>query len=176
MIKETETFYDEPNIEKSDGIHKKKKIQGCCAVFFYLLISLIIAYFILAPFFMLYAAKIYFYCDDIFVPWLIVGGTSHIITYTLFLVNYVIRKQVDIDSENYSEIGIRRFLLLILTIIWYIVGICKILNELIGGGNKKLEGDLCKMYLYRVTFCFTITPFILLIPLFLVICYFIGRK
>ena len=176
IIKASETFYDETNIEESHGIYKKKNIQGCCAVIFYLLLSLIIAYFILAPFFMLYAAKIYFYCNDIFVPWLIVGGSSHIITYALFLGNYLIRKQFVIDSENYSEMGIRRFLLLILTIIWYIVGICKILNELIDGGNNKLEGDICKTYLYRVTFCFTMCPFILFIPLFLVICYFIGKK
>ena len=154
---------DYGDFETDNYQHEEKRIQGLCTVIFYALLGLSVSYFVSVPILMLYAGKRYFYCNDILVPWLIVGGTLHVVTYILFILDYVIREALDIERHDYRRVGKRRLLLLVIIIIWYVIGFVKILCISQQQENLMFEGDVCKNYLFKVTFCFTVMPFIFLV-------------
>lgn len=174
MLKHNTTIFK----DTEDGNYKdeKKRIQGPCAVIFYTLICLNGFYLVVSPLLMLYTGEKYFHCSNMFVPWLIVTGILHIIIYSLFILNCVKNNKSHVDKNDYTAIGGRRLILLILIVIWYILGIGKLVCLSMKKGNKIMEGDVCKTDLYKATFYFAIAPFILSVPLFIVICYFILKE
>ena len=166
-----------PDMPMNYDNKENEKHLGYCAVVFYILISLNLSYFVTAPILMLYFGEKYFYCNDIFAPWLIVGGVFHVFTYISFFVNYMNRQQGDASGgENDGKLGIRFLLLLFITIIWYIFGVGRIFTGSINEENKVVEVDICKWYLYNVTFWLTLSPIVLLIPLFFIICYLFNEE
>ena len=175
-LEESEPDYRD--FEADNYHHEKKRIQGLCAVIFYALLGLSGSYFVSAPILMLYAGKRYLYCNDILVPWLIVGGTLHVVTYLLFILDYVIRKTLEAERHDHRRVGVRRLLLLFIIIIWYVFGFVKILCVSLQKESLILDGDVCNNYLYKVTFCFTVTPFIFLAASSIVLfySYFIYEK
>ena len=152
----TKYSYERNQIESLDDEESK-----CWKVLYYLFIVLIVSYFMTAPILMLYVGISYLNCDDMFAPWLIIGGVLHICTFLPLFFNFM----------NEQKCDILFFTMLFVTFIWYIFGFGRIFS---GSMNEDtiMDDEVCKWYLYKIPFWLTLMPFILLIPICFVMVYY----
>ena len=169
MVREGDSSLADVQMSLDDN--EEDKNPKCCTALYYTLSVLIVSYFVAAPILMLYVGIRYLYCNDLFAPWLIAGGVLHICTYMSLLLNYICQREFKFRGDKF---GILFFTILFITFIWYIFGFGRIFS---GSMNEEtmMEDDVCKWYLYKMPFWLTLMPFILLIPICFVVCYYIER-
>jgi hypothetical protein len=155
------------DLERMDGSLDDDS-PGCCYyVTKYFLIFLFSAYFILIPGLSIYVGVTYYYCQDMFAPWLISGGILGYSNLLLCLVRRFLKISFDVQNDCllYTICVLSAILL-----IWWVWGFGRIFH----GARLEdpvMKDPVCKEYLYRFPFWLTITPFIMIwIGLFGGIC------
>ena len=133
--------------------------SGCCFyVTKYFLIFLFGGYFILIPGLSIYVGITYYYCQDMFAPWLIVGGILGYGNLSLCLVRMFLKRCFNIKNDCLlCAICVLSAILLI----WWVWGLGRIFSGAILE-DPVMEDPVCKEYLYRFPLWLTITPFIML--------------
>ena len=150
----------------------------------YCLLGLIAGCSLILPAIMLYVGVRFYYCDDIFAPWLIVGGVICYINCLLFFINWKENKTLNIRKvANKCKYWV--FLVFSgITVIWWLLGFVRIF----GPAHRKLrnsnssdlgmyddpmmEDPVCKFYLFTFPYWITLVPFIFIfLFIFLFLCY-----
>ena len=144
-------------------------LLACCALFL--------------PALMLYVGVNFYYCDDIFAPWLIIGGVICYMNCLLFLYQWNENRTCSL-KKVVNKCKYFTFLVFSgIVIIWWLFGFVRIFST----GNTRrpdlgkelgmlddpfMRDPVCKFYLYTFPFWLTLVPFIFIgIFILLVFCY-----
>ena len=153
-------------------VNEEVKNPIFCRALNYIFFILIISYFVAAPILMFYIGVQYLYCNDLFAPWLIVGGVLHVCTYLLLLLNFIDKQECNFFQDKN---GILFFTFLFITFIWYVFGFGRIFSGSMND-DPLMEDEVCRWYLYKLPFWITLMPIFLMIPMCFIICYYIDKE
>ena len=138
----------------------------CCTVLKYILVMILLCFFLVVPFIMIYISISYSYCEDIFAPWLLIGGVLCYVDFLILLSKEPLKRNCNVNT-NFVYYVFLGFLVIIM--VWWIFGFGRIFS---GVMNKDpvMKDPVCSWYLYTFPFWLTLSPFVIFFLIFFVFC------
>ena len=138
----------------------------CCTVLKYFLVMILFCFFLVVPAIMIYISISYSYCEDIFAPWLMIGGVLCYLDFLILLSKEPLKRHCSVNT-NFVYYVFLAFLVIIM--IWWIFGFGRIFS---GAMDKDpvMRDPVCSWYLYTFPFWLTLSPFAIFFLISFVFC------
>lgn len=138
----------------------------CCTVLKYFIVFLLGCFFLIVPFLMIYIGVNYSFCEDLFAPWLLVGGVLCYVDYLILLSKWPLKTYCEVNT-TYIYYVFLGFLSIIM--IWWVFGFGRIFSGAMDN-DPVMSDPVCKWYLYDFSFWLTLSPFVLFFLIVFVFC------
>ena len=137
-----------------------------CTIVKYILVVILFCFFLVTPLIMIYIGVSYRYCEDIFAPWLLIGGVLCYLDFLILLSKEPLKRHCSVNT-NFVYYVFLIFLMIIM--IWWVFGFGRIFS---GAMERDLvmEDPVCRWYLYNFPFWLTLSPFIIFFFVSFVFC------
>ena len=138
----------------------------CCTVLKYFLVLVLVCFFLVVPFFMIYVGVNYSYCEDLFAPWLLIGGVLCYVDYLILISKWPLKKFFEVNTTYIYQVFLA---FLVIIMIWWVFGFGRIFS---GAMNEDpvMSDPVCKWYLYTFPFWLSLSPFLLFFLILFVFC------
>ena len=138
----------------------------CCTVLKYILVIILVCFFLVVPYMMIYIGANYSYCEDMFAPWLLIGGVLCYVDYLILISKEQLKRHFSVNA-NFVYYVFLGFLVIIM--IWWIFGFGRIFSGAMNT-DPVMDDPVCKWYLYTFPFWLTLCPFVIFFLISFVFC------